>query len=162
MVRMLPLGDCPPGTAAGLAGCGPTPTVVSVTLTLDGRPGEGATLEFYPAAGDGQTSHASSDKAGAFHAKFSPGPLTSESRNAWRACPCPESRRCFQSQLWMAERSQHRESGGQRAPIRPGGSVDGASVRRRGLGSPDPRKTAPWLSAKAVPNRSGKKLFWLR
>jgi hypothetical protein len=39
----------------------------------------------------------------------------------------------------MPERSQHRVSEGQRAPIRPGGLVDVANVRRRGVGSPEPR-----------------------
>jgi hypothetical protein len=38
----------------------------------------------------------------------------------------------------MPERSQHRVSEGQRAPIRLGGLVDEANVRRRGMGSPEP------------------------
>jgi hypothetical protein len=38
----------------------------------------------------------------------------------------------------MPERSQHRVSEGQRAPIRLGGLVDVANVRRRGVGSPEP------------------------
>ncbi len=37
----------------------------------------------------------------------------------------------------MPERSQHRVSEGQRAPIRLGGLVDVANVRRRGTGSPE-------------------------
>ena len=61
--------------AAGFAGCGPTPTLLSGTVTLDGRTVEEAVLHFYPAAGDGQTSHAFSDKSGKFLAKVSPVPL---------------------------------------------------------------------------------------
>jgi hypothetical protein len=38
----------------------------------------------------------------------------------------------------MAERSQHRVSEGQRAPIRLGGLVDEANVRLRDVGSPEP------------------------
>jgi hypothetical protein len=36
----------------------------------------------------------------------------------------------------MPERSQHRVSEGQRAPIRLSGLVDVANVRRRGMGTP--------------------------
>ena len=61
--------------AVGLAGCGPTPTLLSATVTLDGRPVEEAAIQFYPAAGDGQTSHAFTDKSGRFLAKVSPVPL---------------------------------------------------------------------------------------
>jgi hypothetical protein len=39
----------------------------------------------------------------------------------------------------MPKRSQHRVSEGQRAPIRLGGLVDVANVRRRGVGTPDLR-----------------------
>jgi hypothetical protein len=56
----------------GLTGCGPAPTIVSGVVTLDGSPVEEATLQFYPASGDGQTSHAVTDKAGKFSAKVSP------------------------------------------------------------------------------------------
>jgi FlaG/FlaF family flagellin (archaellin) len=45
---------------------------VSGVVTLDSSPVEEATLQFYPASGDGQTSHAVTDKAGKFSAKVSP------------------------------------------------------------------------------------------
>jgi hypothetical protein len=61
--------------AATLAGCGPTPTLLSGTVTLDGNPVEEAVLQFYPEAGNGQTSYASADKSGNFLAKVSPVPL---------------------------------------------------------------------------------------
>lgn len=61
--------------ATTLAGCGPTPTLLSGTVTLDGDPVEEAVLQFYPEAGDGQTSHAFADKSGNFLAKVSPVPL---------------------------------------------------------------------------------------
>jgi hypothetical protein len=61
--------------AAALAGCGPTPTLLSGPVTLDGNPVEEAVLQFYPAAGDGQTSHAFADKSGKFLAKVSAVPL---------------------------------------------------------------------------------------
>jgi hypothetical protein len=57
------------------AGCAPPGTSLTGTVTLDGKPVEGATLQFYPEAGDGQTSHAFTDKAGKFLAKVSPVPL---------------------------------------------------------------------------------------
>jgi len=61
--------------ATGLAGCGPAPTLLSGTVTLNGRPVQAATLQFYPAAGDGKTSHALSNATGGFRAKVSPVPL---------------------------------------------------------------------------------------
>ena len=61
--------------ATVLAGCGPTPTLLSGSVTLDGSPVGEAVLQFYPAAGDGQTSHAFADKKGNFLAKVSPVPL---------------------------------------------------------------------------------------
>jgi hypothetical protein len=47
----------------------------------------------------------------------------------------------------MPERSQHRVSGGQRAPIRVRGLVDEANVRRRGMGSPE-----PWAACSCSPH----------
>jgi hypothetical protein len=47
----------------------------------------------------------------------------------------------------MPERSQHRVSEGQRAPIRLSGLVDGANVRRRGMGSPE-----PWAPCSSSPH----------
>jgi len=61
--------------AAVITGCGPPPTRLTGTVTLDGRPVEAAALQFYPAAGNGQTSHAFADKTGRFVAKVSPVPL---------------------------------------------------------------------------------------
>lgn len=62
--------------SAAVSGCAPPGTNLSGTVTLDGRPVEAATLQFYPAAGDGQTSHAFTDKTGKFLARVSPVPLT--------------------------------------------------------------------------------------
>ena len=53
-----------------------------------------------------------------------------------RGCPCPESRRCWPAQPWMAERRQHRESGAQDwRSDRPatGHGQPRASVSRRAL-----------------------------
>lgn len=60
---------------AAVTGCTPPGTNLSGTVTLDGRPVEAATLHFYPAVGDGQTSHAFTDKTGKFLARVSPVPL---------------------------------------------------------------------------------------
>ncbi len=61
--------------SAAVTGCAPPGTNLSGTVTLDGRPVEAATVQFYPAAGDGQTSHAFTDKTGKFFARVSPVPL---------------------------------------------------------------------------------------
>jgi hypothetical protein len=61
--------------SASVTGCTPPGTNLSGTVTLDGRPVEAATLQFYPAAGDGQTSYAFTDKTGKFLARVSPVPL---------------------------------------------------------------------------------------
>ena len=53
-------------------GCGPPATPVSGTVTLDGEPLPSAALMFYPAAGDGPTSHAFTDATGRFSAKIVP------------------------------------------------------------------------------------------
>lgn len=58
--------------ATALTGCGPAHTRLTGMVTLDGKPVEGATLQFYPAAGDGQTSHAVTDATGTFLVKVSP------------------------------------------------------------------------------------------
>jgi hypothetical protein len=50
--------------------------------------------------------------------------------------PMPREPALLTSAGRMPERSQHRVSEGQRAPIRLGGLVDVANVRRRGMGSP--------------------------
>ena len=61
--------------SATVAGCTPPGTNLSGTVTLDGRPVEEVTLQFYPAEGNGQTSHAFTDKTGKFLARVSPVPL---------------------------------------------------------------------------------------
>lgn len=53
-------------------GCGPSATTVSGLVTLDGEPLPAAAIMFYPAAGDGPTSHAFTDATGRFSAKISP------------------------------------------------------------------------------------------
>lgn len=53
-------------------GCGPSATTVSGTITLDGEPLPAAAIMFYPAAGDGPTSHAFTDATGQFSAKIFP------------------------------------------------------------------------------------------
>jgi hypothetical protein len=53
-------------------GCGPSATTVSGTVTLDGEPLPAAALMFYPAAGDGPTSHAFTDATGRFSTKIFP------------------------------------------------------------------------------------------
>lgn len=53
-------------------GCGPAPTVMTGVVTLDGKPVERAGLEFYPVAGDGQTSCAFTDAAGRYRVTVSP------------------------------------------------------------------------------------------
>jgi hypothetical protein len=53
-------------------GCGPSATSVGGTVTLDGEPLPAAAIMFYPAAGDGPTSHAFTDSTGRFTAKVSP------------------------------------------------------------------------------------------
>jgi hypothetical protein len=58
------------------AGCGPAPTIVRGTVTLDEKPLANAAIEFIPTAGDGQTSHALSDQQGRYVAKVSPTRLT--------------------------------------------------------------------------------------
>jgi hypothetical protein len=56
-----------------IIGCGPPATTVSGTVTLDGEPLPSAALMFYPAAGDGPTSHAFTDANGCFSATIFPG-----------------------------------------------------------------------------------------
>lgn len=58
-----------------LPGCGPAPTVVSGTVTLDGRPIQEGIVQFFPVAGDGQTQHAITGKDGSYRAKVSPVPM---------------------------------------------------------------------------------------
>ena len=58
------------------AGCGPAPTIVRGTVTLDEKPLAHAAIEFIPTAGDGQTSHAFADQQGRYSAKVSPTRLT--------------------------------------------------------------------------------------
>ena len=53
-------------------GCGPAPTEVSGTVTLDGKPVAKAGLQFFPSAGDGQTSHAFTDENGRYRVTVSP------------------------------------------------------------------------------------------
>jgi len=53
-------------------GCGPPATTVSGTVTLDGEPLPAAAIMFYPAAGDGPTSHAFTDATGRFSARIFP------------------------------------------------------------------------------------------
>jgi hypothetical protein len=55
-----------------LPGCGPASAVVSGTVTLDGRPVEEGIVQFFPAAGDGQTQHAITNKIGAYRVSLSP------------------------------------------------------------------------------------------
>lgn len=78
--------------AVVLVGCGPAPTVVSGVVTLDGSPVPEATLQFYPEAGKGQTSHAVTDKAGKFSAKVSPVPLV---MTITKSVPTGEKRQSF-------------------------------------------------------------------
>lgn len=55
-----------------IIGCGPPATTVNGTVTLDGEPLPAAAIMFYPAAGDGPTSHAFSDATGRFSATIFP------------------------------------------------------------------------------------------
>jgi hypothetical protein len=60
---------------ATLSGCGPAGTIVSGVVTLDDRPLDDAVIQFFPVGGDGQTSHAFTDKKGAYRVKVSAVPL---------------------------------------------------------------------------------------
>ena len=53
-------------------GCGTALTEVSGTVTLDGTPVAKAGLQFFPIAGDGQTSHAFTDENGRYRVTVSP------------------------------------------------------------------------------------------
>jgi hypothetical protein len=53
-------------------GCGPAPTEVSGTVTLDGKPVAKAGLQFFPIAGNGQTSHSFTDENGRYRVTVSP------------------------------------------------------------------------------------------
>jgi hypothetical protein len=53
-------------------GCGPPATTVSGTVTLDGESLPAAALMFYPAAGEGPTSHAFTNEKGDFSTKIFP------------------------------------------------------------------------------------------
>lgn len=74
---LAPAGALPARIIAALAavvviGCGRPATTVSGTVMLDGMALPGAALMFYPAAGDGPTSHAFTDAAGRFSARIFP------------------------------------------------------------------------------------------
>jgi hypothetical protein len=55
-----------------VTGCGPTATMVSGVVTLDGEPLATAALMFHPIAGDAPTHHAFADAAGRYTAQVSP------------------------------------------------------------------------------------------
>lgn len=69
-IMLLFIATCPPVT-----GCGPAATIVNGTATLDGQPLDEATVQFFPADGDGQTHHAFTDARGVYRAKISPVPM---------------------------------------------------------------------------------------
>ena len=52
-----------------MIGCGPPPTTLSGTITLDNAPLAGGFVMFIPTAGNGPTSQAPTDAAGRFHAR---------------------------------------------------------------------------------------------
>ena len=72
-----------------------------------------------------------------------------DSESSVRGCPCPESRRMLTSAGRMPERSQHPSE------RRPWMAV--ANVRRRGMGSPEPRRSIqiPSLALRAFMGRAG-------
>ena len=62
-------GSLPLVLVAALAGCGPTgPSLVPAkgTITVDGKPADGAVLIFHPAGGKGSIASAAADANGAF------------------------------------------------------------------------------------------------
>jgi hypothetical protein len=55
-----------------VTGCGASKGTVSGVVKLDGQPLDNGTILFFPAAGDGQTSHAFIEKDGHYRAEVSP------------------------------------------------------------------------------------------
>ena len=56
-------------------GCGPSQTLVTGTVTLDGQPLDQAGLEFHGSGTGGFTGHAFTDANGQYRAKVAAGPL---------------------------------------------------------------------------------------
>lgn len=56
----------------GLAGCGSGKPIVTGVVTLDGKPLENGTIQFFPVAGDGQTSAATLAADGSYRMEASP------------------------------------------------------------------------------------------
>lgn len=56
-------------------GCGKSSTIVTGVVTLDGKPLEGAIVEFRPVAGDGWTTSVLSEPGGRYRAIIAPVPM---------------------------------------------------------------------------------------
>lgn len=63
------------GAAAALsavAGCGSRNGILSGVVTLDGKPLDNGTMQFFPVKGDGQTGHAVLEADGRYRSELSP------------------------------------------------------------------------------------------